>query len=144
MHLAFEQERIDRAVDEVGRAINPLLLEGQVHGGIAQAVGQCLMEDINYDRDSGQLMSGSFMDYGMPRASDMCMFDTEENPVPTKTNPLGVKGAGEAGTVGALPAVMNAINDAVAQAGVDYVQMPCTPLRVWQALQAVRTKHAAE
>jgi aerobic carbon-monoxide dehydrogenase large subunit len=132
------------AVDEVGRAINPLLLEGQVHGGIAQAVGQCLLEDINYDRDSGQLMSGSFMDYGMPRATDMPFFGMETNEVPTKTNPLGVKGAGEAGTVGALPAVMNAINDAMAQAGVDYVQMPCTPLRVWQALQAARTRQAAE
>jgi carbon-monoxide dehydrogenase large subunit len=102
------------------------------------------MEDINYDRDSGQLMSGSFMDYGMPRATDMPSFGMETNEVPTKTNPLGVKGAGEAGTVGALPAVMNAINDAVAQAGVDYVQMPCTPLRIWQALQAAGSKHAAE
>ena len=126
------------AVDEVGRAINPLLLEGQVHGGIAQAVGQCLMEDINYDPQSGQLMSGSFMDYGMPRATDMPYFGMETNEVPTKTNPLGVKGAGEAGTVGALPAVMNAINDALAQAGVDYVQMPCTPMKVWEALQAAK------
>ncbi len=132
------------AVDEVGRAINPLLLEGQVHGGIVQAVGQCLMEDINYDRESGQLLSGSFMDYGMPRAGDLPSFGMETNEVPCKTNPLGVKGAGEAGTVGALPAVMNAINDAVAQAGVDYVQMPCTPLRIWQALQAVKTRQAAE
>jgi aerobic carbon-monoxide dehydrogenase large subunit len=123
------------AIDEVGRAINPLLLEGQVHGGIVQAIGQCLVEDINYDPDSGQLMSGSFMDYGMPRAIDMPSFEVETNEVPTKTNPLGVKGAGEAGTVGALPAVMNAINDALAQAGVRYLQMPCTPGKVWRALQ---------
>src|SRR5262249_9186832 len=95
------------AVDEVGRAIHPLLLEGQVHGGIAQAAGQCLAEDINYDPESGQLLTGSFMDYGMPRASDLPSFGMETNEVPTKTNPLGVKGAGEAGTVGALPAMMN-------------------------------------
>jgi carbon-monoxide dehydrogenase large subunit len=126
-------------VDEVGRAINPLLLEGQVHGGIAQAVGQCLVEDIAYDPDSGQLMSGSFMDYGMPRATDMPSFEMETNEVPTKTNPLGVKGAGEAGTVGALPAVMNAINDALAQIGVPYVQMPCTPAKIWHALRAAKT-----
>jgi len=127
------------AVDEVGKAINPLLLEGQVHGGIAQAIGQCLAEDIIYDPDSGQLMTGSFMDYGMPRASDMCGFRLETNEVPTKTNPLGVKGAGEAGTVGALPAVMNAINDALAQVGVPYVQMPCTPAKIWKAIQDAQT-----
>ncbi len=127
------------AVDEVGRAINPLLLEGQVHGGIVQAVGQALMEDINYDLESGQLMSGSFMDYGMPRATDMPSFAVETNEVPCKTNPLGVKGAGEAGTVGALPAVMNAINDALAQAGVKYLQMPCTPLKVWHALHQAKS-----
>jgi aerobic carbon-monoxide dehydrogenase large subunit len=122
------------AVDEVGRAINPLLLEGQVHGGIVQAVGQALMEDINYDPDSGQLLTGSFMDYGMPRASDLPSFGMETNEVPCKTNPLGVKGAGEAGTVGALPAVMNAINDALAQGGAHYLQMPCTPQKIWRAL----------
>jgi carbon-monoxide dehydrogenase large subunit len=127
------------AVDEVGRAINPLLLEGQVHGGIVQAVGQCLMEDINYDPESGQLLTGSFMDYGMPRASDLPSFGMETNEVPCTTNPLGVKGAGEAGTVGALPAVMNAINDALAPAGVQYLQMPCTPLKVWQALRAAKS-----
>jgi aerobic carbon-monoxide dehydrogenase large subunit len=127
------------AVDEVGRVVNPLLLEGQVHGGISQAIGQCLMEDINYDPESGQMRSGSFMDYGMPRADDMPFFAVETNEVPCKTNPLGVKGAGEAGTVGALPAVMNAINDALAQAGARYVQMPCTPEKVWQALRAART-----
>jgi aerobic carbon-monoxide dehydrogenase large subunit len=130
------------AVDEVGRAINPLLLEGQVHGGIAQAVGQCLMEDIAYDPASGQLLTGSFMDYGMPRATDMPSFAVETNEVPCKTNVLGVKGAGEAGTVGALPAVMNAINDALAQAGVAYLQMPCTPLKIWRALADAKTARA--
>jgi carbon-monoxide dehydrogenase large subunit len=89
-------------------------------------------------------MSGSFMDYGMPRADDMPSFEVETNEVPTKTNPLGVKGAGEAGTVGALPAVMNAINDALAQAGVSYLQMPCTPGKVWRALQDAREAREAE
>ncbi len=131
------------AVDEVGRVVNPLLLEGQVHGGIAQAIGQCLAEDINYDLESGQLLTGSFMDYGMPRATDMPSFEIETNEVPTTTNPLGVKGAGEAGTVGALPAVMNAINDALAQAGARYVQMPCTAEKVWQALRHAKNGAAA-
>jgi aerobic carbon-monoxide dehydrogenase large subunit len=127
------------AVDEVGRAINPLLLEGQVHGGIVQAVGQALMEDINYDPGSGQLLTGSFMDYGMPRAGDLPSIGVETNEVPCKTNPLGVKGAGEAGTVGALPAVMNAINDALFQAGVQYLQMPCTPMKIWRALHEAKS-----
>ena len=91
--------------------INPLLVEGQLHGGIVQGVGQALMENIAYD-SAGQLLSGSFMDYAMPRASDFCAFVLGENEVPTKTNPLGVKGAGESGTVGALSSVMNAVNDA--------------------------------
>ena len=124
------------AVDEVGRAINPLLLEGQVHGGIAQGVGQALMEDVTYDRESGQVMTGSFMDYAMPRAGDLCAIEMATNEVPTKTNPLGVKGAGEAGTVGALPAVMSAINNALAARGAPYVQMPATAEKVWRALQA--------
>jgi aerobic carbon-monoxide dehydrogenase large subunit len=127
------------AVDEVGRVINPLLLEGQVHGGIAQGAGQALMEDVTYDNDSGQIMTGSFMDYAMPRADDFCPIQMESNEVPTKANPLGVKGAGEAGTVGALPAVMNAINDALARAGCRYLQMPATPEKVWRALKEART-----
>jgi carbon-monoxide dehydrogenase large subunit len=131
------------AVDDCGTVINPLLLEGQMHGGIAQGAGQALMEDITYDLGSGQIMAGSFMDYAMPRADDLCAIEMESNPVPTKTNPLGVKGGGEAGTVGGLAAVMNAINDALAQAGAPYVQMPCTPEKVWRALQAAKTKAAA-
>jgi len=122
------------AVDDVGHMINPLLVEGQLHGGIVQGVGQALMENIAYDA-SGQLLSGSFMDYAMPRASDFCMFTLGENEVPTKTNPLGVKGAGESGTVGALSVVMNAVNDALAQIGAPYVQMPATPERVWRAIR---------
>jgi carbon-monoxide dehydrogenase large subunit len=129
------------AVEDVGHVINPLLVAGQVHGGIAQGVGQALMEDIVYD-SSGQLVSGSFMDYAMPRADNFCTFDLGENEVPTKTNPLGVKGAGESGTVGALPAVMNAVNDALAQVGAPYVQMPATPEKIWRAMQAAGSKPA--
>ncbi len=123
------------AVDDVGRVINPLLVEGQLHGGIAQGVGQALMENIAYDA-SGQLMSGSFMDYAMPRAGDFCAFTLGENEVPTKTNPLGVKGAGESGTVGALSSVMNAVNDALGRVGAPYVQMPATHEKVWRAIRA--------
>ena len=123
------------AVDDVGHMINPLLVEGQLHGGIAQGVGQALMENIAYDA-SGQLVSGSFMDYAMPRADNFCKFVLGENAVPTKTNPLGVKGAGESGTVGALSSVMNAVNNALAQVGAPYVQMPATPEKVWRAMRA--------
>ena len=123
------------AVDDVGHIINPLLVEGQLHGGIAQGVGQALMENIAYDA-SGQLVSGSFMDYAMPRADHFCSFTLGENEVPTKTNPLGVKGAGESGTVGALSSVMNAVNDALAQIGAPYVQMPATAEKVWRAMGA--------
>jgi carbon-monoxide dehydrogenase large subunit len=115
--------------------INPMLVEGQLHGGIAQGVGQALLEQITYD-EGGQLVSGSFMDYGMPRAETFCTFALAENIVPTMTNPLGVKGAGESGTVGALPSVMNAVNDALAHIGAQPVQMPATPYKVWQAIQA--------
>jgi carbon-monoxide dehydrogenase large subunit len=125
------------AVDDVGHMINPLLVEGQLHGGIAQGVGQALFENIAYD-PSGQLLSGSFMDYAMPRAGDFCGFALGENEVPTKTNPLGVKGAGESGTVGALSSVMNAINDAMARIGGPYVQMPATPEKLWHAIEVAK------
>ena len=122
-------------VDDVGTVINQLTLEGQIHGGVGQGIGQCFSEQISYDPKSGQMLAGSFLDYGMPRASDMCSFDTHENPVPTKTNPLGVKGAGEAGNVGALAAIMNAVVDALAPLGVTHIDMPATPERVWQAVR---------
>jgi len=121
-------------VDDVGTVINPLLLHGQVHGGVAQGVGQVLMESIRFD-DSGQLITGSFMDYAMPRAADFCAMDVESNPVPTKTNPLGVKGAGEAGCVGALPAVANALVDALSEFGVRHIEMPATAERIWRLMQ---------
>jgi carbon-monoxide dehydrogenase large subunit len=127
------------AVEDVGHMINPLLVAGQLHGGIAQGAGQALMENIVYD-SSGQLVSGSFMDYAMPRADNFCEFKLSENVVPTKTNPLGVKGAGESGTVGALPAVMNAVNEALARIGAPYVQMPATPEKIWWAMRQATRK----
>lgn len=121
-------------VDDVGRMVNPKLVKGQVHGGVAQGVGQILRENIAYDED-GQLLSGSFMDYGMPRASDFPEIICESNEVLTPTNPLGVKGAGEAGTVGALPAVINAIVDALAPCGVEHIDMPVTSEKIWRAIK---------
>ena len=130
-------------VDDVGTMLNPLLVKGQIHGGIAQGAGQALMEDIIVDPDSGQVMTGSFMDYCMPRADDLCSYDIGSNVVPTPANPLGVKGAGEAGTVGSLPSVMNAVNNALVQIGCDYVSMPATPLKVWRAVEAAKKSQAA-
>jgi carbon-monoxide dehydrogenase large subunit len=124
-------------VDDVGTVLNPLLLHGQIHGGVVQGVGQVLMEDICRDA-SGQPMTGSFMDYAVPRAADLSPIAVESHPVPTGTNPLGVKGAGEAGCVGALPAVANALVDALSQFGVRHIEMPATPERVWRAVNASR------
>jgi len=131
--------RIDRfvAVDDVGTVVNPLLADGQIHGGIAQGVGQALTERVVYD-DDGQLLSGSFMDYTMPRADDLPSFHTAFRPVPTKSNPLGVKGAGETGSVGAPPALVQAIADALAPLGVEEIEMPATPSRIWQAIRDAR------
>jgi carbon-monoxide dehydrogenase large subunit len=129
-------------VDDVGTVMNPLLLEGQICGGIAQGVGQVLMEDIRFDPASGQLLTGSFMDYAMPRAGDLSAIHCDSNPVPTKTNPLGVKGAGEAGNVGALPAVANALADALSLLGIRHIEMPATPERIWRAIYM--TMHAAK
>jgi len=123
-------------VDDVGRIINPLLLAGQIHGGAVQGIGQIMCENMLWDEESGQMVSGSFMDYTLPRAIDSPRFELEENEVPTPTNPLGVKGAGEAGCVGAMPAVMNAICDALATRKVRSFDMPATPNRIWEALQS--------
>ena len=125
-------------VDDVGTVINPLTLKGQVHGGLVQGISQILMEQVVYDPESGQLITGSFMDYAMPRADDMCSFEVGSNPVPTKRNPLGAKGAGEAGTVGALAAVMNAILDALSPLGITEMEMPATSERVWRAIRAAK------
>jgi carbon-monoxide dehydrogenase large subunit len=122
-------------VDDFGRTINPLLLEGQVHGGIVQGIGQALLEHAVYDPDSGQLLAGSFMDYAMPRAGDVPAFAFSTHNVPSTSNPFGVKGAGEAGSVGAPPAVINAIVDALFhRAGVRHVDMPATPRHIWALL----------
>lgn len=125
-------------VDDVGTMINPTIVKGQIQGGIAQGVGQILMEQVAYDQESGQLLSGSFMDYAMPRADNFGPLEIASNDVPTKRNPLGAKGAGEAGTVGAMPSMMNAIMNALAQVGVEHLDMPATPERVWQAIEDAR------
>ena len=121
-------------VDDVGTVLNPLLLKGQIVGGIAQGVGQVLMEDIRFDSE-GQVLTGSFMDYAMPRATDISAIEVKSNPVPTRTNPLGVKGAGEAGCVGAMPAVANALVDALSHLGIRHVEMPATPERLWRVIR---------
>ena len=122
------------AVDDVGRAVNPLIIHGQVHGGIAQGVGQALMEHCHYDPESGQLLAGSFMDYAMPRASDLPSYVTELSEVPSTTHPLGIRPAGEGGTVPALAVIINAIVDALSDFGVRHIEMPATPERVWRAI----------
>ncbi|MBI1737257.1 MAG: xanthine dehydrogenase family protein molybdopterin-binding subunit [Candidatus Rokubacteria bacterium] len=122
-------------VDDVGRMVNPMLVKGQIHGGVVQGLGQALFEELAYDPETGQLLAGSFMDYAMPRAGDVPGFEVDAHEVPTAVNPLGAKGVGEAGTVGALPALMNAVNDALAPLGVRHLDMPVTPARVWGAIQ---------
>jgi carbon-monoxide dehydrogenase large subunit len=123
-------------VDDVGTVINPKTLEGQIHGGIVQGLGQVFMERVVYDRETGQLINAYLTDYALPRADDVCDFVVKSNPHPSPLNPLGAKGAGEAGTVGALSAAMNAIIDALSQAGVRAFDMPATPDRVWAAISA--------
>ncbi|MEO8559297.1 MAG: molybdopterin cofactor-binding domain-containing protein, partial [Rhodospirillales bacterium] len=129
--------------DDFGKVINPMIVNGQVHGGIVQGLGQALMEDGVYDNDSGQLLAGSFMDYAMPRADNMPNFNLKMNEVLCRTNPLGVKGCGEAGTVGALAAAINAVVDALKPYGVHHVDMPATQQRLWQIVNAGK-KQAAE
>jgi carbon-monoxide dehydrogenase large subunit len=124
-------------VDDVGRMVNPLLVKGQIHGGVVQGLGQALLERLTYD-DSGQLLSGSFMDYAMPRADDVPLFEVDSHEVPTAVNPLGAKGVGEAGTVGALPVLVNAVHDALAPLGVRHLDMPVTPERIWRAIRRAK------
>jgi carbon-monoxide dehydrogenase large subunit len=126
------------AVDDVGLAINPLIIHGQVHGGIAQGAGQALMEHAQYDSESGQMLAGSFMDYAMPRASDLLAYKTELSEVPSTTHPLGIRPAGEGGTVPALAVIINAVVDALSEFGVRHVEMPATPERVWRAIREAR------
>ena len=129
------------SVNDFGNVINPMIVEGQLHGGVVQGIGQALMELAVYDKE-GQLLSGSFMDYAMPRAADVPMFSLADHPVPAKTNPLGVKGCGEAGCAGALTSVMNAVIDALGEHGIRHLDMPLTPFRIWQALHAAEAGKA--
>ena len=131
---------VDRyaVVDDVGTVMNPMGLKGQIHGGVAQGIGQILCEQVVWDRESGQLLTASFLDYAMPHAQMIPNMEVKSNPVPTKYNPLGAKGAGEAGTVGAMPVVMNAIMDALAPLGVSDVLMPATAQNVWRAIQQAK------
>ena len=131
------------SVGDVGKVMNRLLCEGQVHGGVAQGVGQALMEAVVFDKE-GQLITGSFQDYAMPRAEDFPELTSKLTEVPATTNPLGIKGAGEAGATGAPPAVISAILDALKPLGIDHIDMPATSSRVWAAIQASATKAAAE
>lgn len=127
-------------VDDVGTVVNPMLVKGQIHGGVAQGVGQAWAEEIVHDPESAQLLTGSFMDYAMPRASDLPMISVVSNQVPSTNNALGIKGAGEAGTVGALPAYMNAVIHALSPLGVRHLDMPATPYRVWEAIRKAQAE----
>lgn len=131
-------------VDDFGAVVNPLMLAGQVHGGIAQGAGQALIEEAAYDPESGQLLTGSFMDYGMPRADLLPQIEFHLKNVPCTTNPLGIKGAGEAGAIGAPPAVINGLIDALRPYGITHIDMPATPHKIWRAIQAAQVKAAAE
>ena len=126
------------AVDDLGKIINPLIVEGQIQGGIVQGAGQALMENVAYDGGSGQLLSGTLLDYGMPRADDVPEIASALEEIPAKSNPLGIKGIGESGTIGAPPTIVNAVLDALAPLGVDHIDMPLTPHRVWQAIDQAR------
>jgi carbon-monoxide dehydrogenase large subunit len=131
-------------VDDFGTVLNPMLLAGQIHGGVAQGIGQALYENCVYDPESGQLLSGSFMDYCLPRADQLVSVEFKFNTVPSTTNALGMKGAGEAGAIGAPPAVINAVVDALADLGVRHVDMPATQEKIWRLIQADRVAAAAE
>ena len=121
-------------VDDVGRVLNHALVEGQVCGGVAQGIGQAMLEAVSYDHTSGQLLTGSFMDYAMPRAGEMPALEFRSNEVPSTSNPLGAKGAGEAGVIGAIPTIVSAAADALRPLGVHHLDMPLTPERVWRAI----------
>jgi carbon-monoxide dehydrogenase large subunit len=128
------------SIDDCGRAVNPMLIHGQSHGGIAQGIGQALWEECVYDRDSAQLLSGSLMDYAMPRADGLPLFQTEISEVPSTTNPLGMRGGSEGGITPGLAVVANAIVDALMEFGVEHIELPATPERVWNAIQISRSR----
>ena len=126
------------AVDDVGTVVNPLIVHGQVHGGVAQGIGQVLLERIAYN-DDGQLITGSLMDYVLPRAANLPTLSVDFHPTPSTKNPIGVKGSGEVGVTGSIPAVLNAVNDALARAGASTeIGMPVTPEKIWRCLREVK------
>ena len=127
------------AVDDVGKVINPMIVEGMVHGGIAQGVGQALWEWGAYD-DNGQLLTSTMMEYVLPKADQLPMFETDRTVTPSPVNPLGIKGAGETGTIASTPATANAVLDALSPFGVMHIDLPLAPARVWAALQAAKGK----
>jgi carbon-monoxide dehydrogenase large subunit len=126
------------ACDDFGNIVNPMIVEGQVHGGLTQGIGQALLENCVYDKETGQLLTGSYMDYAMPRADDVPSFKVGTKVTPCTHNPLGAKGCGEAGAIGAPAALMNAVHDALLSAGVTYLDMPASPHRVWNAIRAAK------
>jgi carbon-monoxide dehydrogenase large subunit len=125
------------AVDDCGKVINPLLVDGQIQGGIVQGLGQALFEEVIYD-ENGQLRTGSLMDYAVPRAADLPRLNLSRTETPTPVNPLGIKGIGEAGTIGSTPAIVNAVIDALASFGVTHIDMPLTPQKIWSLCQAAK------
>jgi carbon-monoxide dehydrogenase large subunit len=127
------------AVDDVGKVINPMIVEGQIHGGLAQGIGQALLENAVYD-DSGQLLSGSYMDYTIPRADDLVNFNVGNEVTLCTHNSLGVKGCGEVGAIGSPPAVINAVVDALSELGVEDISMPATPEKIWNAINNASKK----
>jgi aerobic carbon-monoxide dehydrogenase large subunit len=129
------------AVNDFGTVVNPMIVAGQLHGGVAQGIGQALMEEVSYD-SSGQPITGSFMDYAMPRAEDIPPMEVGDHPSPAKTNPLGTKGCGEAGCAGSLVCIVNAVIDALSEYGITDIDMPLTPERVWRAIQDAKAKAA--
>ena len=136
--------RVDRftAVDDFGKIVNPMIVEGQVHGGVTQGIGQALLEGCHYDTETGQLITGSLMDYAMPRAEDVPSYALATRETPCTHNPLGVKGCGEAGAIGAPAALMNAITDALSVYGIQDLPMPASPQTVWKAIRAAQQKAA--
>src|SRR5215216_5104672 len=128
-------------ISDFGTIVNPMIVEGQLHGGVAQGIGQALMECVSYD-ESGQPITGSFMDYALPRAVDIPVMAVGDHPVPAKSNPLGTKGCGEAGCAGSLSTIVNAVVDALSDYGITHVDMPLTPERVWRAIRDAKNKAA--
>jgi len=121
------------AIDDIGNVINPMLVDGQLHGGVAQGLGPAFLEEVVYDED-GQLLTGTFMDYAIPKAKDMPWIESDRTVTPSPVNPLGVKGVGEAGTIGSLPSFVNAVIDALSPLGVDHIDIPMTPQKVWNLI----------